>query len=151
MNPKDHCRATRTRCQGTHGEDPEGDSIVEALLRADWRGQWGKPLDAGDLLMFGGMALESLFHEPPFGPIPEYLAAHWSVYGCVAEYEDKIEDLDRWKALQLSRCLRARSGDHWWVGGKVYQLEVMEEEGAASVKFCFKLLEDPMQRGTERQ
>ena len=147
MNPEDHYHATGARCHGTPGDDPGGDSIAEALLRADWRGHWGKPLEAGDLLMIGGMALESLFHKPPLGPIPEYLVAHLSVYGCVAEYEDKIEELDRWKALQLSRWLHSRIGDHWCVGGKVYQLEAATEEGAASEKFCFKLMEDPMQCG----
>jgi hypothetical protein len=115
---------------------------MEKLLLADWRGRWGKPLTADELLMVSNNAFETLFHKPPIGPIPEYLVAHWSVYGCVAEYEEKLEELDRWKALQLSRWLQDRIGRNWHVAGRVYQFQLEKEGSVGSEKFWFRLIED---------
>jgi hypothetical protein len=114
---------------------------IEKLLLADWRGCWGKPLTADELLIIGSKAFETLFHEPPVGPIPEYLVPHLSVYGCVAEYEEKLEELDRWKALQLSLWLKDRIGRNWCVAGKVYQLQVEKQEAASSETFWFRFIE----------
>jgi hypothetical protein len=114
----------------------------EKLLMADWRGCWGKPLTADEFLAIGGRALEPLFHEPPIGPIPDYLDPHWSVHGCVAEYEEKLEELDRWKALELRRWLKDRIGRTWCVAGRVYELQLEKEEGATSERFWFRLVED---------
>jgi hypothetical protein len=117
-------------------------TFMEKLLMADWRGRWGKPLTADELLTIGRKAFEPLFHEPPIGPIPEYLAPHLSVYSCVAEYEEKLEELDRWKALELSRWLKDRIGKNWCVAGRIYELQVEKEEDAASEKFWFRLIDD---------
>ena len=122
-------------------------ACMEKLLMADWRGQWGKPLTADELLIIGSRAFETLFHEPPIGPIPEYLTPHLSVYGCVAEYEEKLEELDRWKALQLSRWLNDRIDRSWCVAGKVYQLQAEKQEAVASEKFWFRLVEDRTECG----
>jgi hypothetical protein len=116
-------------------------ACMEKLLLADWRGNWGKPLTADDLLPICSKAFESLFQEPPIGPVPEYLVPHLSVYGCVAEYEEKIEELDRWKALQLSLWLKDMIGRRWCVAGKVYQLQVEKQEAVGSERFWFRLIE----------
>jgi hypothetical protein len=122
-------------------------ACIEKLLMAEWRDQWGKPLTADELLITGSGAFENLFHEPPLGPIPEYLTPHWSVYGCVAEYEEKLEELDRWKASQLNRWLKDRVGRNWCVDGKVYQLQAERQEAVASEKFWFRLVEDQTGHG----
>jgi hypothetical protein len=114
---------------------------MEKLLMADWRCRRGQPLTADELLIIGRNAFEPLFHEPPIGPIPDYLAPHLSVHGCVAEYEDKLEELDRWKALELSRWLKDRIGRNWCVAGKVYELQAEQEAGGAPEKFWFRLIE----------
>ena len=116
-------------------------SIMEKLLIADWGGRRGQPLTADELLMIGRNAFEPLFHEPPIGPIPDYLTPHLSVHGCVAEYEEKLEELDRWKALELSRWLKDRIGRNWCVAGKVYELQAEKEAGGAHEKFWFRLIE----------
>jgi len=115
-------------------------SIMEKLLMADWGGRWGQPLTADELLIIGRNAFEPLFHEPPIGPVPDYLAPHWSVHGCVAEYEEKLEELDRWKALELSRWLKVRIGRNWCVAGKVYELQGEKEAGGTPEKFWFRLI-----------
>ena len=117
-------------------------SIMEKLLMADWGGRWGQPLTADELLIIGRNAFEPLFHEPPMGPVPDYLAPHLSVHGCVAEYEDKLEELDRWKALELSRWLKDRIGRNWCVAGKVYELQGEKREAPASEVFWLTLIED---------
>ena len=121
---------------------------VEKLLMADWRGRRGKPLPADEILVMGGNGFEPLFHEPPIGPIPEYLTPHLSVYGCVAEYEEKLEELDRWKALQLSRWLKDRIGKSWCIAGKVYELQGEKGEGPASEVFWLTLIEDRAECGS---
>ena len=122
-------------------------AFVEKLLMADWRGRRGKPLPADELLIIGGNGFEPLLHEPPIGPIPDYLTPHLSVYGCVAEYEEKLEELDRWKALQLSRWLKDRIGRRWCIAGKVYELQGEKGEAPASGVFWLTLIEDRTERG----
>jgi len=120
---------------------------IEKLLTADWGGRWGELLTADELLAMGGEAFEPLFHEPPIGPVPEYLAPHLSVHGCVAEYEEKFEELDRWKARELSRWLRDRIGRNWCVAGKAYAFQAEKEEAVASEKFRLTLVEDRTECG----
>jgi hypothetical protein len=120
---------------------------IEDLLTADWKGCWGKPLTADELLTLMREVFEPWFHDPPVGPIPEYLVPHWSVHACVAEYEDKLEELDHWKALQLSRWLKDRIGRSWCVAGQVYQLQMEKREDAASERFWFRLIEDRTEGG----
>ena len=134
-------------CHGTLQNDTVFSSTMEKLLMADWGGRWGEPLTADELLIIGAEAFEPLFQEPPLGPIPDYLVPYWSVHSCVAEYEDKLEELDRWKALALSRWLKGRIGRNWCVGGKVYQFQAEKEEGATSEKFLLRLIEDRTEYG----
>lgn len=117
--------------------------FFEALLMADWGQRQGEPVGADEILMFAGAVCEPLFHAPPVGPIPEHLDLHFMVHGCVAEYEDGLEDLDRWKALALSRWMTERVGKRWYAAGKVYELQAKPADGAASGKFWFRLVEDP--------
>ena len=117
-------------------------TIMEKLLMADREGPWDQPLTADELLIIGRNSFEPLFHEPPIGPVPDYLAPHWSVHGCVAEYEEKLEELDRWKALELSRWLKDRVGRKWCVAGKIYQLQTQQNQDGASEKFWFRGIED---------
>jgi hypothetical protein len=132
---------------GTAPDDTVFSSTMEKLLMADWGGRWGEPLTADELLIIGAKAFEPLFREPPVGPIPDYLAPYWSVHGCVAEYEDKLEELDRWKALALSCWLKGRIGKNWCFAGKVYQFQAQEEEGAMPGKFLLILIEDRTEYG----
>lgn len=122
----------------------ESEKIVKLLL-TDWSDKWNKPLTADELMEIGREAFEPLFHEPPLGPIPEYLKAHTSVHGCVAEYEEKLEELERWKAHQLELWLKDKVGKKWWLGEKVYELSRERGESSAPDKYWFKLLEDRSQ------
>jgi len=121
---------------------PFDHAIISMLMSSDWDAYWDWPLTADELLGMGQEFFEPLFHEPPVGPIPDYLAPHLSVHGCVAEYEDKIEQLDRWKALELDRWLKARIGKKWGVAGKACQLLAEEESGDASQKYRFVLTDE---------
>jgi hypothetical protein len=116
--------------------------IIEKLLMADWRLRKGQPLSPDELLVIGGSSFEPLFDAPPVGPIPAYLAPQCSVHGCVAEFEDQLEELDRWKALELSRWLKDRVGRNWCVAGKVYQLQAQPDQEGASDKFWFTGIEN---------
>jgi hypothetical protein len=128
----------RVHCNGTLEDGTVTRSVIENLLMADWRARRDQPLTAEELLIIGRNAFEPLFHEPPIGPVPDYLAPHWSVHGCVAEYEEKLEELDRWKALELSRWLKDRIGKNWCVAGKVYELQAEQEAGGTPKKFWFQ-------------
>jgi hypothetical protein len=131
------------------GADPCGGmpaqerACMEKLLTADWGGRRDEALTAEELLLIGKEAFEPLFHEPPIGPIPDYLAPHLSVHGCVAEYEEKYEELDCWKILQLDRWLKGRSGKRWCIASKIYELRAETEQGGASGKFRLRLIEHP--------
>jgi hypothetical protein len=117
-------------------------AYMEQLLTADRGVRWSKSLTADELLMIGSEVFAPLFREPPVGPIPEYLAFHWSVHGCVAEYEEQLEEIDRWKARELNRWLKARIGKQWCVAGKMYELEMERKDAATPERFRFRLIED---------
>jgi hypothetical protein len=85
---------------------------------------------AEDLMEAGRAALEALYHEPPLGPVPNWLAAHELVYDCVAGYEDRIEELDRWKVQQLHRWLQECLGGRYPLEGSVYELQAEAVEEA---------------------
>ena len=114
---------------------------MDKLLMADWGDRWGEPLTPSELLELGREALEPLFHEPPLGPIPEYLKPHSSVHSCVAEYEEKFEELERWKTSKLSSWLRERVGRKYWAGAKVYELCREGGKSGAPEKYWFKFIE----------
>lgn len=118
------------------------DSTVGALLKSDCGGRWFEPFTPDELLSLGRAAIEPLFHGPPMGPIPEYLLVHGWVYGCVAEYEDKLEELDAWKAQQLTRWLRNRIGRRWRIQGAVYELQAVRDHDVALEKFRFGRIEE---------
>jgi hypothetical protein len=102
-----------------------------------------EPFTVDELLSTGRAVLEPLFHEPPLGPVPDYLLAHGSVYGCVAEYEEKLEELDRWKVQQLTRWLSDRIGTHWKDAGRVVELHMEAGAEAAINRFRIRRVEDP--------
>jgi hypothetical protein len=113
-------------------------SALAKFLKAAADGGERQGLSAHELLCVAREAFEPLFHEPPIGPVPDYLSPHGSLHGCVAEYEEKLEELDRWKALQLHHWLKGRVGATWCVAGKVYQLQAEKQEGAATERFSFR-------------
>ena len=115
----------------------ELEKIVKLLL-SDRAGKWNKPLAAEDLLEMHREVFEPLFYEPPFGPIPEYLKPHTSVHGCVAEYEEMLEELERWKAQRLDRWLKNMVGKKFTAGEKVYELSVESREFSAPDKYWLK-------------
>ena len=115
---------------------------MEKLLMADWGDRWGEPLTPSELLELGREALEPLFHEPPLGPIPEYLRLHFSVHDCVSEYEEKFEELERWKSFKLSSWFGERVGRKYWAGAKVYELCREGGKSSAPDKFWFRLIEN---------
>jgi hypothetical protein len=113
---------------------------IRRLLLADWGDKWGKPLTAAELIEIGGEAFEPLFLQPPIGPIPEYLRSYSFVHACVAEYEDKLEELSEWKARGLDGWLKGKAGKRCTVGRKVYVLRL--EEGSSAVeRYWFELVE----------
>ena len=124
---------------------PDESEKIEKLLLTDWGERWGKPLPAGELLEIGRHVFEPLFHDPPLGPIPEYLRPHSSLPSCVAEYEDKLEQLERWKALKLSSWLSDKAGKKIQAGKKVYQLCLEKGESTTPEKYWFKLIDDRSQ------
>jgi hypothetical protein len=122
---------------------PDAAEIASKLVLADWGDKWGKPLTAGELLEMQGGACESLFHQPPIGPIPDYLRPYTFVHGCVAEYEQKLEEMREWKARELNRWLKDNAGKRFTAGRKVYLLR-MEAGGEADVeRYWFDLIEEP--------
>lgn len=124
---------------------PDESEKIEKLLLTDWGERWGKPLSARELLEIGRQTFEPLFHDPVLGPIPEYLRHHSSVHSCVAEYEEKLEELERWKALKLSSWLRDKAGKKVQAGKKVYELCVEKGDSTATEKYWFKLIDDRSQ------
>ena len=126
----------------------EFEKIVKLLL-ADGVGKWNKPLAADELLEIAREALEPLFHEPPLGPIPDYLEPHRLVHGCVAEYEEKFEELERWKIRELELWLQDEVGKKITAGEKVYELSRERGESSAPDKYWLKLIEDRDQETKE--
>lgn len=119
----------------------EFEQIVKLLL-AYGVGKWNKPLAVDELLEIGREALEPLFHEPPLGPIPDYLKPHTAVHGCVAEYEEKFEELERWKVQKLDLWLKDEVGKKITAEEKVYELSRERGESSAPDKYWLKLIED---------
>jgi hypothetical protein len=117
---------------------PEEFGKILKLLMADESGKWTEPLAADELLEMGREAFEPLFHAPPLGPIPEHLNSHRSVHGCVAEYEEKLEELDRWKAQKLDSWLKGEVGKKFTVGEKVYELSGERDEPRAPDRYWLK-------------
>jgi hypothetical protein len=122
---------------------PDGPQKIDGWLLGDpgdrW---WDKSVTAEELLEVAREAFEPLFHEPPIGPIPEYLSPHLSTHGCVAEYEGKLEELDRWKARQLDLWLKDRVGKRYAAGGRVFELRMQKGEASSPEKYWFELIED---------
>jgi hypothetical protein len=121
---------------------PEESEKIVKLLLLESGDEPGKPLTAEELLEIGKEAFEPLFHQPPIGPIPAYLRPHSSIHGCVGEYEDKLEELERWKADKLNLWLKDKVGMKWWAGEKVYELCVEKEEPSVLERYWVKLFED---------
>jgi len=119
----------------------EFDKILNPLM-VDGRGKWNRPLAADELLEMHRGAFERLFHEPLLGPIPEHHKLHTSVHGCIAEYEEKLEELERWKVRQLELWLQQNVGKKFSAGEKVYELSRERGEPSAPGRYWIKLLAD---------
>jgi hypothetical protein len=119
----------------------EFEKIVK-LLMVNRGGKWNKPLAADALLEMHREAFEPLFHEPPLGPIPDYLKSHTSVHGCVAEYEEKLEELERWKAQKLDSWLKDKAGKKFTAGEEVYELSRERGKPSAPDRYWLKLVAD---------
>ena len=132
----------RTQTKGALGDLDNRPREIEMLLTAGWGSKWSKSLTAEELLEISRKALEPLFHTPPLGPVPEYLQPHSSVHGCVTEYEEKLEELQRWKVSRLSCWLKSRVGKKYRAGEKVYVLYAERGEPNAPVRYGFKLSEE---------
>ena len=127
---------------GVNISSKEFEKVLKILLVE--RGRRGnKPLAAGELLEIGRQALETLFHQPPLGPIPEYLEPHRSVHACVAEYEEKFDELERWKVQTLELWLRGKVGKKFIAGDEVYELSRERAEPGASDRYWLKPLNPP--------
>jgi hypothetical protein len=111
------------------------------LLIVDRGGKGNKPLAAEELLAMDREAFEPLFYEPPLGPIPDHLRPHRSVHGCVSEYEEKLEELERWKVSQLELWLQNRVGKTVTAGEKVYELSKESGEPSAPDRYWLRLVE----------
>ena len=109
------------------------------LLLAERSGKWNKPLSADELLEVHRAELEPLFHAPPLGPIPDYLQPHTSVHGCVSEYEEKLDELERWKAQKLDSWLKNKVGLKFTAGEKVYELSRERGDFSTPDKYWLKL------------
>jgi hypothetical protein len=115
---------------------------MDELLMAGWGDRWGVPHTPGELLEMSREVLEPLFHEPPLGPVPEYIRPHYSVHCCVSEYEEKFDELERWKISKLSSWFQDRVGRRYWTGAQVYELCRKGGTSDAPEKYWFKLIED---------
>jgi hypothetical protein len=111
-------------------------------LTVDGGGKWNTPLGAEELLEIGRETFEPLFHQPPLGPVPEHLKPHRSVHGCVTEYEEKLEELERWKVQMLDLWLRDKVGKKFPAGEKVYELCIENKELSVSHKYWLKPIQD---------
>ena len=127
----------------------EESDTMEKLLMADWGDKWGKPLTAEELLEIGKKEFEPLFQQPPIGPIPEYLKPHSSFHGCVAEYEDKLDELEKWKVRKLASWLKDKIGQKYRAGERIYELRVEKGKTAAQTKYAFKLIKDRSMGGSK--
>lgn len=108
------------------------------LLIVDRGGKWNKPLATEELLSMDREAFEPLFYEPPLGPIPDHLRPHRSVHGCVSEYEEKLEELERWKVQRLDLWLKEKVGKKFAAGEKVYELYIKKGEASAPDRYWLK-------------
>jgi hypothetical protein len=123
--------------------DPD---CFEGVLAFEPMGCWQEPMTADELLAVNGKAFEPLFHGPHLGPVPEYLTPHLRVHGCVGEYEEQVEELERWKSHQLARWLEDRSGRLWRIAGSVYELQA-DAMDAGTCRFSMRLVEDRSRSG----
>jgi hypothetical protein len=119
------------------------DPGLDRLLTPGCKAIRGEPFTAEELLVWASSTLEAWFREPPLGPIPEYLVAHGSVFGCVAEYEEKLEELDRWKERQLIGWLKERVGSHCRAAGDRYRLVQDRAGDHEAPRFRLMRVEDP--------
>jgi|GEM_PF-3011984 len=124
----------------------EESKMIEKLLTAVWGDNWSKPMSAAELLEMGREAIDPLFHEPPIGPIPDYLRPHLQVHGCVAGYEDTLEEIDSWKARKLDKWLKDKTGQRYMAGRKLYLLRSEEGKSSTPHKYWFEMIEEPNSR-----
>jgi len=110
------------------------------LLLISWAQKAGDPITADGFLEVAGKELEPFFRVSPLGPIPEHLQAHHFVHQCVAEYEDRLEALDQWKARQLCNWLEQSVGAEVVFKGKTYRLQATESFPQDAARFWFEVI-----------
>jgi hypothetical protein len=115
------------------------------IFALEWKGGRGEPFTADELLIAAGMMVEAWFRGPPLGPVPEHLVVHELVFGCVAEYEDRIEELDRWRSEQLKKWLEDRIGRHCLALGACYELRAERSTSSDGAAFRLLRIEDPLE------
>ena len=125
----------------------EFDEIAKLFLSAGGDKR-NKPLAAEELLKMSRAAFEPLFRQSPLGPIPEHLQLHMSVHGCVSEYEEKVEELERWKVLKLQLWLQDKVGKTFTAGEKVYELSKERGEPGVPDRYWLKVILD---QGSENE
>lgn len=114
--------------------------IMQVLLTSRGR----KPDDAitaDRFLEIAGRELEPFFHASSLGPIPDYLQTHYFVHQCVAEFEDRLEALDQWKARQLSHWLEKSIGEEVVIQGKIYRLQATQSSTEDATRFWFEIIQ----------
>lgn len=113
---------------------------VLQLLMISWAKKAGGPITAEAFLEMVGNELGPFFHAPPLGPIPEYLQAHHFVHQCVAEYEDRLEALERWKVGQICNWLEQSIGTEVVFRDKTYRLQGMQSSLENIARFWFEII-----------
>lgn len=121
---------------------------VLQLLLISWVQKAAGPITADGFLEMVGRELEPFFNASPLGPIPAYLQTHHFVHQCVAEYEDRLEALDQWKAGQLRNWLENSVGEEVVVQGKTYRLQAMRSSLEDAARFGFEIIK-PLPASTE--
>lgn len=134
--------AGQTGMEGNRSDsDRESYCPIQRLISLHL-GRERPPIRASEVLALAREAFEPLYARSPLGPIPEYLQSHWRVFGCVAEYEENLEQLDQWKVEQLDRWLQEHVGRRWRSDGRLYELSVVAGAGPDAPAYIVKFLED---------
>lgn len=115
---------------------------IKSRLVEIWVNDQSKPMSAEELFEIGRQTIDPLFHEPPLGPVPEYLKAHLHAHSCVAEYEDSLEAIDKWKAHELDLRLKQTAGQRCRAGQKTYIIRVTKSIFPAPDKYWLEMVED---------
>jgi|WetSurMetagenome_2_1015567.scaffolds.fasta_scaffold277741_2 hypothetical protein len=136
------CAAATSGDKADTGKNQPADDlqkIMRVLLTSRGR-KPDDPITAERFLEIAGRELGPFFHASSLGPIPDYLQPHYFVHQCVAEYEDRLEALDQWKARQLSLWLEKSIGEEVVTQGKIYRLRATQSPTEDATRFWFEII-----------